>query len=61
MLSLSTAVRSSHLGLFAAVIALGFVIGVFGHIIKSRPLILTGIVIIGAVSAYYVFALQPAG
>ena len=61
MLSLSTAVRSSHLSLFAALIALGFVIGVFGHIIKSRPLILIGIFVIGAVSTYYVFALQPAG
>ena len=61
MLLLSTAVRSSHLGLFAGVIALGFVIGVYGHVIKSRTLILTGILVIGLVSAYYVFALQPAG
>jgi hypothetical protein len=61
VLLLSTAVRSSHLGLFAGVIALGFVIGVYGHVIKSRTLILTGILVIGLVSAYYVFALQPAG
>jgi hypothetical protein len=61
VLLLSTAVRSSHLGLFAGVIALGFVIGVYGHVIKSRTLILTGIIVIGLVSAYYVFALQPAG
>jgi hypothetical protein len=47
--------------LFAAAIAFGFLIGVFGHIIRSRPLILTGIIVIGAVSAYYVFVLQPAG
>ena len=58
---LATAVRSSHLGLFAAAIALGFVIGVFGHIIRSRTLIITGILVIGLVSAYYVFALQPTG
>jgi hypothetical protein len=61
VLLLATAVRSSHLGLFAGVIALGFVIGVYGHVIKSRTLILTGILVIGLVSAYYVFALQPAG
>jgi hypothetical protein len=61
VLLLATAVRSSHLGLFAGVIALGFVIGVYGHVIKSRTLILTGIIVIGFVSAYYVFALQPAG
>ena len=61
MLALAVAVRNSHLGLFAAAIALGFVIGVFGHIIRSRPLIITGIIIIGAVSGYYVFALQPTG
>jgi uncharacterized membrane protein SpoIIM required for sporulation len=40
---------------------LGFLIGIFGHIIKSRTLIITGILVIGLVSAYYVFALQPAG
>jgi uncharacterized membrane protein (UPF0136 family) len=61
VLVLAVAVRSSHLGLFAAAIALGFLIGAFGHVIQSRPLIIAGIVIIGAVSAYYVFALQPTG
>jgi hypothetical protein len=61
VLLLATAVRSSHLGLFAGVIALGFLIGVYGHVIKSRTLIITGILVIGLVSAYYVFALQPAG
>ena len=61
MLLLATAVRSSHLGLFAGVIALGFLIGVYGHVIKSRTLIITGIIVIGGVSAYYVFALQPTG
>jgi hypothetical protein len=61
VLFLATAVRSSHLGVFAIATALGFLIGIFGHIIKSRPLIITGILVIGAVSAYYVFALQPAG
>jgi hypothetical protein len=49
------------LGVFAIATALGFLIGIFGHIIKSRTLIITGILVIGVVSAYYVFALQPAG
>jgi len=61
VLFLATAVRSSHLAVFAIATALGFLIGIFGHIIKSRTLIITGILVIGAVSAYYVFALQPAG
>lgn len=55
------AATSSHLGLFTAVLALGVVIGVFGHIIHSRTLILTGILVIGLVSAYFSFVLQPTG
>lgn len=57
---LAVAVRSSHLGLFAALLGVGFLVGVFGHIIRSRSLILAGIAVIGLVSAYYVFVLQPA-
>jgi hypothetical protein len=52
---------SSHLGLFTAALALGVVIGVFGHIIRSRTLIITGILVIGLVSAYFSFVLQPSG
>jgi hypothetical protein len=55
------AVQSSHLGVFTAALAFGLVIGVFGHIIKSRTLILTGILVIGLVSAYFSFVLQPSG
>ena len=40
---------------YAIAMAVGFAIGVFGHINKSRPLILTGILIVGAVSAYFAF------
>jgi hypothetical protein len=39
-----------------AVLIFGLVIGVFGHIISSKTLILTGILIIGGVSAYFAFA-----
>jgi hypothetical protein len=38
-----------------AVLIFGLVIGVLGHIISSRTLILTGILIIGGVSAYFAF------
>jgi hypothetical protein len=44
---------------FIAVLALGLVVGVFGHIIHSRTLILTGILMIGLVSAYFSFVLEP--
>ena len=47
---------TSHLGLFAAVIAIGFIIGVYGHIIHSKTLILTGIFVVAAVSFYFVAA-----
>jgi hypothetical protein len=52
-------VASSHLGAFTAVLVFGLLIGVFGHIIRSRTLIITGILIIGLVSAYFSFVLQP--
>jgi hypothetical protein len=40
-------------------IALGFVIGVAGHLTRSRALVLIGILIIAIVSAYFAFALRP--
>ena len=53
--------QSSDLHATLAALALGVVIAVFGHIIRSRTLILTGIIIIGGVSAYFSFVLQPHG
>ena len=38
-----------------AVLLFGLVIGVFGHIINSKTLILTAILLIGGVSAYFAF------
>ena len=35
--------------------AAGFVIGTFGHIIKSRAMILTGIVVVGLGSSYFAY------
>jgi hypothetical protein len=61
VLTLIVAAASSHLGLFTAVLALGLVIGVLGHIVRSKTLIITGILLIGLVSAYFSFVLQPSG
>jgi hypothetical protein len=55
------AVQSSHVGLFTIALVIGLAIGVFGHIIHSRTLIITGILVIGLVSAYFSFVLQPSG
>ena len=41
-----------------AVLIFGLVIGVFGHIISSKTLILTAILLIGGVSAYFAFGLS---
>jgi hypothetical protein len=53
------AVQSSHLAAFIVVLAFGLLVGVFGHIIHSRALIITGILLIGLGSAYFSFVLQP--
>ena len=55
MLVLLPTAATSSIGPYAAVMAFGFVIGVFGHVIHSRTLILTGILIVGLVSAYFAF------
>ena len=38
-----------------AVLIFGLIIGVFGHVVSSRTLILTSILIIGGVSTYFAF------
>lgn len=55
MAILVPAVASSGVGAYAAVMGFGFLVGVYGHVIKSRTLILTGILIVGMVSAYFAF------
>jgi hypothetical protein len=51
----------TSVGPFAAVMGVGFLVGVYGHVIKSRLLILTGILIVGAVSAYFAFGVAKVG
>jgi hypothetical protein len=46
---------TDKLGPYAVVMGVGFLIGVYGHVIKSRTLILIGIALVGGVSAYFVF------
>ena len=55
------AAAQGHLGAITAALAFGVILGVFGHIIKSRTLIITGILVIGLVSVYVSFVLQPTG
>lgn len=43
------------LGPYVLGLAVGFIVGTFGHVIRSRSLILAGIVIVGAVSLYFAF------
>jgi hypothetical protein len=47
------------LGAIAGAVAAGALVGVLGHIVRSRLLILVGIIVIAAVSAYFSFVLQP--
>jgi hypothetical protein len=56
---LPIASQQSQLHAIVAVLIFGLVIGVFGHIVRSRTLVLTGILIIGGVSAYFAWVLQP--
>ncbi|HZU61302.1 MAG TPA: hypothetical protein VE983_10070 [Solirubrobacteraceae bacterium] len=61
MLSLIPTAAATSVGPYAAVMAVGFLIGVFGHVIKSRLLTLVGILIVGAVSAYFAFGVAKVG
>jgi hypothetical protein len=53
--------QQSQLHAFVAVLVFGLLVGVIGHIVHSRTLILTGILVIGLASAYFSFVLQPGG
>lgn len=60
-MALLIASQQSQLTLFVVVLLIGLVVGVFGHIIHSRALIVVGILVIGLASAYFSFVLQPGG
>ena len=52
-MSALTAAVDSHLGLFAGLLGFGFVVGIVGHLLRSRTIVITGILIVGVVSAYW--------
>jgi hypothetical protein len=47
------ALTNSGLGVLAVAMAVGLLIGVVGHIIRSRMLIILGILVVGAISVYF--------
>jgi hypothetical protein len=51
--------QQSQLHAFVAALIFGLVVGVFGHVIRSRTLIVTGILIIALVSGYFAWVVQP--
>jgi F0F1-type ATP synthase assembly protein I len=51
--------QQSQLHALVAAMVIGLVIGVFGHVIHSRTLIVTGILIIGLTSGYFAWVVQP--
>jgi hypothetical protein len=53
------AIQQSQLHAFLAAMVFGLLVGVFGHMIRSRTLIVTGILIIGLVSGYFAWVVQP--
>ena len=50
------AAAAAHIGLLGAVLIAGFLVGIYGHIARSRTLVLCGIVVIAVVSLYFVAA-----
>jgi CHASE2 domain-containing sensor protein len=52
---LDLAAAATTVGPYAAALAVGFVIGIIGHVIRSRLLILVGILIVGGASVYFAF------
>lgn len=59
MLSLAAA-GHPRLAVFGGLVAFGFVIGVIGHVLRSRTMVMTGIIVVGVVSAYFTFVYEPA-
>jgi hypothetical protein len=51
----------TNIGPYVAVMAAGFVIGVAGHLARSRILIVAGILIIGTVSVIIAFVVGKLG
>jgi hypothetical protein len=52
---LALAAASAHVAPVAIVMAFGFLVGVVGHIVSSRTLIVTGILLVALASVYVVY------
>ncbi|HWD64184.1 MAG TPA: hypothetical protein VG405_03345 [Solirubrobacteraceae bacterium] len=50
---LAPAAVTHHLGTFVIVIIVGFLVGATGHATHNRTLVITGIIIVAAVSIYF--------
>jgi len=55
LIALIPAVAQSQINVILVLIVVGALVGVFGHIIKSKTLIIVGILTIALVSAYFEF------
>lgn len=55
MVILVPAALPSSVGAYIAILAVGFVVGIAGHVTRSRTLILAGILIVGVVSVVFAF------
>lgn len=53
---LPLAAAAAHLGLLGPLLIIGFLVGIYGHMSRSRTLILCGIAVIAVVSLYFVAA-----
>jgi hypothetical protein len=59
MLAPAAAVASTNLGVIAALVAFGFVLGIVGHLVRSQTMVVTGILVVAGVSCYFAFVLRP--
>jgi fatty acid desaturase len=54
--TLLIASQQAQLNIWIAIVVVGFLVGVLGHIVGSLLMILVGIVIVGGFSAYFAFS-----
>lgn len=55
MVTLVPAALPSTVGTYVGILAVGFLVGIAGHVTRSRILILAGILIVGVVSVVFAF------
>jgi len=55
VVTLVPAALPSTVGTYVGILAFGFLVGIAGHVTRSRILILAGILIVGVVSVVFAF------